>query len=95
MKTLENLKMLQQQRRGLGQLKEWSWIWNAKSWVGFENGVFFSVLGKTNRIRSTVRITLMPENSYRIEFIQARLVLKEYIGVRFDEMVPIIEEYVR
>ena len=95
MKTQENLKMLQQQKRGLGQLKEWSWVWNTKSWVGFENGVSFSVLGRANGIRSTVRITLMPEYTFRIEFIQARRVQKEYIGVWFEEMVPIIENYLK
>ena len=95
MKTLENLKMLQQQKRGLGQIKDWSWVWNAKTWVGFENGVSFSVLRKAKGIRSTARITLMPENFYRIEFIQVRKIQKEFSGVRFDEMVPIIENYLK
>lgn len=83
-------KTIHQQLMGLGKVKVWSW--GANSWSIINNGIMFKVQGF--KFKGTVNITLVPNDTYKIEFIKASKTVKEYTDVYFDEMVDLIDNYV-
>jgi len=88
--SLQIAKTIQSQLMGLGQMKVWSW--GANSWTAIQNGLAFKVQGF--KFKGIVQITLMPSDTYTIQFSKAKMILKEITDVYFDEMVDIIDEYV-
>jgi hypothetical protein len=93
MKTQEEAGAIQQQLRELGQIRAWSWMWHASEWVGFEHGLSFKIEG--SKFQGTLRLTLIPSNGYRVEFIKSRMVQMEYVSVSFENLVTVIDAYVK
>lgn len=66
----------------------------AKDFIAIENGLLFSIRGshKANRIR----ITLMPSDIYKMEFIRVRALkhnpVKTFEDVYFDQLHELIEQ---
>ena len=72
------------------QVKVWSW--GANSWTAFEKGLFFKVQGF--KFDGIVKITLMPSDTYKLEFIKDKAIVNVYEDVYYDGMVDIIDRYV-
>lgn len=88
--SVQVAKTIHQQLMGLGKIKVWSW--GANSWSVLNNGLTFKVQGF--KFTGTVNIVLVPNDTYKIEFVNANDIVKEFADVYFDEMVDLIDNYV-
>ncbi len=88
--SVQVAKTIHQQLIGLGKIKVWSW--GANSWSAISNGLMFKVQGF--KFKGIVKIILVPNDTYRIEFVKANNTVKEFTDVYFDEMVGLIDNYV-
>jgi hypothetical protein len=66
--------------------------WGAHAWTVVKDGLSFKVQGFL--FKGTVRITLTPYDTYKVELIKGKKVEQEYNDVYFDELTYIIDTHV-
>ncbi|HVA97751.1 MAG TPA: hypothetical protein VNG53_02570 [Bacteroidia bacterium] len=74
----------------LGRIEVMSW--GSHNWQGGNDFLQFKVQGF--KFKGIVKITYMPTDVYKIEFIKKNEIVETYNDVYFDEMVNIIDNYV-
>ena len=68
------------------------WSWGANSWTALPNALAFKVHGF--KLTGIVKITLMPSDTYTIELIKNKKVIKTIEDVYCDELTNVVDNEV-
>ena len=86
----EIAKTIQEQLFAFGRVKVFSW--GANSWTAIKDGLVFKVQGF--KFKGTIKIVLVPNDTYTIQLIKDDKIEQEFTDVYFDQMTDLIDSHV-